>query len=1562
MAADALSAFHNYSTAVDVDGDMHVSAQDVLAVINSINAHGSRLLTPTGSQGEATPMMVDVDNDGSVTASDVIRVINFINAHPGGEAGNTDNKAAYTLEILDANGNPLTDHDNTTANLTPSATIRAGSVFYVQLIGQDVRPAGFDTTLTPPVPLIRGIFAPWTDITFDTSFATPAVNEVQSISFGQDSGTTTLTLPPTPGHPEVPTGTTAPITYSTNSTTTAANIQSALNAALPGANVSVAFNNVTTFYNVTFNGITNVEIPVLTAGDPANVSVFETSPGDPSNTLGAVSYNNTFYPNGHEAGFVPGYGINDVGGIGVNSTTGFGRGQIPVLTVKMIANALPSGTSSSAPIVFTPDPLGDGSSSTEDMKRPDHNTLVFGNTNITTEREASLVTFGDPATTAFPANEFSALNPVTVTFNSGPINALPDALSFAEDEPSAANRQVNVLANDVNNGPPAGALQILSVSAPAGINVVAPGGGAIAFPTTNGNLQINPAADLNGTFSIAYTVGVVGDSTVADQTTQTLTVTIGAINDKPTLGAIGNLNINEDPGLQTVNLTGIGPGGGADESSQTVTITAVSDNPTLIANPTVNYTTGATGTLTFTPAANASGTAHITVTAKDDGGTANGGVDTVTQTFTVTVAAVNDAPVNTINGSDANGQHVVAVPFAAGGTPVSTPLAGFNVTDVDSPNLTVTLAAAAGTLNVPTATGVTGNGTATIVLTGNQSFITTELAGLAYTPVGGSTSATSLTITSSDSVAPNVVSNVTIDLDPGFRPGPIADSKAIDEGTAGPVTIDVLANDFKRPAPTVTTITATTQPSAGSITNNGTSLSYTMPADPDFFTPAGPLTFTYTIADDFTGDDGHPNATPAQATATVSINIKNVPDAPVATANDGPYGAAFDSSAATQTPLVVSAANGVLANDTDVDNNYGVSNYATLKAVVDTSTHRGSLTLNADGSFTYTPAAGTGDDSFTYHVNAVTPESGAAGVNSSTVTVNIHVTTPPTATNDHFNVLEQGNPATSGNVLTGANSNPPSAADSDDSDHQSLTAVNMVQLQNPATVGTVTLNTDGSFSYAPPAGQNFNTTRPAVPDLSFTYQAKTTDGRLSHVATVTLTVQDVNDPPTATNDSFLAVKQNADGSIGVDQIVTVLPNDTIAPDVSLDATGHVVTTGGDEFLSVVGVGLSAGGAFSTGPVATAGGGSVRVDANGKVLYTAPKTIPAGGHDTFFYQISDNSSASRNGGGPLFASASVDVTVVDFIPKTISGTVYVDSNGDGLVSTGERALSGVTLHLTGTDITNTAVSLTTTTDASGHYTFPAPGSTDVLKPPLAGTSYTVTEDQPLFMLSGLDTDLSTNTDTNLDPNNGHTGHLVDNSDRFDNSFLLSWSITDVSGNIANLNFGEGSTAGLINTNPNDGGLSNASGFKSELLASTGKNGFIAAIDMSGNIVWSWTIEGDAGAWAGHSLTGALLSDDLSTLDVTIDGSSDVTLTQGYLSSSSTARFRLLGSGLDASGQQMYIIRIDGSYDGSAGTFSNGLTDGMFASASLQAAGAQGEAPVEGNYASSADAVFAQQAWA
>ena len=98
-------------------------------------------------------------------------------------------------------------------------------------------------------------------------------------------------------------------------------------------------------------------------------------------------------------------------------------------------------------------------------------------------------------------------------------------------------------------------------------------------------------------------------------------------------------------GQQTINLTGISAG---PFESQAITITAKSSNPSLISDRTVSYTSpSATGSLSYAPLVDQTGSAVITITLKDAGGTAIGGVDTVTRTFTVQVNSstfVNHAP------------------------------------------------------------------------------------------------------------------------------------------------------------------------------------------------------------------------------------------------------------------------------------------------------------------------------------------------------------------------------------------------------------------------------------------------------------------------------------------------------------------------------------------------------------------------------------------------------------------------------------------------------------------------------------------------------------------------------------------------------------------------------------------------------------------------------------------------------------------------------------------------------------------------------------------------------
>src|SRR5205807_675756 len=117
--------------------------------------------------------------------------------------------------------------------------------------------------------------------------------------------------------------------------------------------------------------------------------------------------------------------------------------------------------------------------------------------------------------------------------------------------------------------------------------------------------------------------------------------------------------------------------------TQNLTVTATSSNPALIPDPSIIYTSpNSTGSLHYTPVANQSGSAVITVKVQDDGGTANGGVDTITRTFSVSVTPVNDAPTL---ASITN-----PIPILEDAPQQTTDLQGISAGPLESQNLSVT--------------------------------------------------------------------------------------------------------------------------------------------------------------------------------------------------------------------------------------------------------------------------------------------------------------------------------------------------------------------------------------------------------------------------------------------------------------------------------------------------------------------------------------------------------------------------------------------------------------------------------------------------------------------------------------------------------------------------------------------------------------------------------------------------------------------------------------------------------------------------------------------------------
>ncbi|WP_157068012.1 Ig-like domain-containing protein, partial [Desulfosarcina cetonica] len=309
------------------------------------------------------------------------------------------------------------------------------------------------------------------------------------------------------------------------------------------------------------------------------------------------------------------------------------------------------------------------------------------------------------------------------------------------------------------------------------------------------------------------------------------------------------------------------------------------------------------------------------------------------------------------------------------------------------------------------------------------------------------------------------------------------------------------------------------------------------------------------------------NGTATGGGMLVHLQASADPSAPVA-ANDA-YAVAED------TTLTVIAP-GVLGNDTD-----GTGPNPLMASLV-TDASAGSLSLAADGSFSYSPNANfNGIDQFTYVANDGGPDSNVATV---TITVNGQ-NDAPVAVADNYDAM-------AGSILTVAA--PGVLGNDSDIDGNPLTAA--IYGVSPA---GLTFNADGSFS--------FDATALAAGDsVSFDYVAN--DGMLDSLpATVTIAVV-----ASAANVAPVAVNDNATTPRNTAVIIDVVANDTDA-DGTIDPTSVVL------------------------PYAiTSRGGSVSGNGDGTVTFTPKNGFR--GTDTFTYTVNDNDGATSN-----LATVSVNVT-------------------------------------------------------------------------------------------------------------------------------------------------------------------------------------------------------------------------------------------------------------------------------------------------------------------------------
>ena len=274
----------------------------------------------------------------------------------------------------------------------------------------------------------------------------------------------------------------------------------------------------------------------------------------------------------------------------------------------------------------------------------------------------------------------------------------------------------------------------------------------------------------------------------------------------------------------------------------------------------------------------------------------------------------------------------------------------------------------------------------------------------------------------------------------------------------------VLANDVDVDGDSLEAI-LDTKPTEGTLTLNADG-SFNYQPNPDF---NGDDTFKYRA---FDGEF-------ESSLATVTISVTPVNDAPVGV--DDSYTLDEDTSLDLAAPAL-------LANDFDIDGD------AITLSVLSYPSH-GSGSIGTDGSFSYTPLQNWfGTDSMTYRVSDETDSSGIVTV---TITVN-PVNDAPVAVDDAYST---------DNDVPFTIPAPGVLANDYDIEGDSLTA----KLVGLPLNGIILLEPDGSLSYIPDANWYGVDT--------FTYQAF--DGTdYGNIATVTITVNYVNSPPTAVPDVF----------------------------------------------------------------------------------------------------------------------------------------------------------------------------------------------------------------------------------------------------------------------------------------------------------------------------------------------------------------------------------------------------------------------------------------------------------
>ena len=648
----------------------------------------------------------------------------------------------------------------------------------------------------------------------------------------------------------------------------------------------------------------------------------------------------------------------------------------------------------------------------------DGDALTYALKNGSAPAHGSVVVNGDGSYSYTPLANYNGTDSFTVTVSDGQGGVTEQLVTVTvtpvNDAPVAASDSKTTGENSVLNDQVPAASDIDSPVNPNGYALVSgpgTGNGNLTF-NANGSYVFNPGSDFDSLapgesrqVSFTYTAK---DSAGATSAPATVTITVTGANDAPT-GSDGTITLNEDSSrsfsaldfgfndvdhndaLGAVRIDSL-PGAG----SLTFNGVAVTQGQVIAAAD--------LGKLAFTPAANANGNnyASFNFSVKDS----NGAFDSTPNKLTVNVTPVNDDPVAAndhylVGGLQGNywgyrentdGNNLTSLSMVSAFIAKNTPSATFTATALDYGN------------------GVSNN------LGGDkqlQKFLGSDAASLSTDPANTSDAIVQLTglvnlaagnytfkVTADDGYSIRIDGVEVAKVDANQSASTLV-SPVFTVAQGGNHQIEILYWDQGGNAQLKVELapaggshsvlggSSLSHPLAELVTNEDTALTIAantlLGNDSDIdgdslsilsvqgavngtvklengnvvFTPAkdvnGTGSFTYTVS------DGHGGT----STASVTVGINAVNDAPVAKPD----------SASTQEDKPVTL--NVLANDSDVDGD--------ALSVTSASASNGSVTINADGTLTYTPKANfSGSDSITYTIS-----DGHGGTASSTVALSV---------------------------------------------------------------------------------------------------------------------------------------------------------------------------------------------------------------------------------------------------------------------------------------------------------------------------------------------------------------------------------------------------------------------------------------------------------------------------------------------------------------------------------------------------------------------------------------------